>query len=187
MHMTLSSIGCFHPKKYIWTEYCLAAQTPPGYERPSIRAVQQSASTKVDYRPVRPDRLARAPYRSGPRARESTQPLGAVMGHDCTFKARPIGGESCSGQDQGSFSSADLQRELPSVGEALDRQAPVASTSQPSIGKQNNTQSDPSKGVRVYVMLPLDTVSSSAALDNATSPSVLCQPFWILHLGAEGL
>ncbi|CAK0774322.1 hypothetical protein CVIRNUC_004157 [Coccomyxa viridis] len=144
-------------------------ETPPGYERPSIRAVQQSASTKVDYRPVRPDRLARAPYRSGPRARERTQPLGAVMGHDCTFKARPIGGESCSGQDQGSFSSADLQRELPSVGEALDRQAPVASTSQPSIGKQNNTQSDPSKGVRVYVMLPLDTVSSDGQFRYANS------------------
>ena len=177
MHMTLSSTSCFHPDKYIWTESCLAAQTPSGYERPSIRAVKQSASIKVDNRPVSPDRLARAPYRSGLRARESTQPLGAVMGHDCTFKARTAGGDSCSGHDQGSFSSADLQRELPSVEEALERQAAVASTSQPSIGKQNTTQSDPSKGVRVYVMLPLDTVGSSAALDNATSPSVLCQPF----------
>ena len=70
------------------------------------------------------------------------------------------GGNGYGADGPGNNASTGLLRELPSLSEQTKERQAVPSTSQPSSARRRAPTLDPSKGVPVYVMLPLDTVSS---------------------------
>lgn len=145
-------------------------QGPPKHNRITLGVLKHFGTPPADSRVAGFDRLAKATQRFTTRVREGSQPHRAVMRDEAAaLDANTNGSDSCSTREHGKVTSADLQRELPSVSDqARQRQSAVASTSQPSSTRQGRTNADPSKGVPVFVMLPLDTVSSPTALAQST-------------------
>lgn len=70
------------------------------------------------------------------------------------------GNNGYGADEPGNDASTSVLRELPLLSEQTKERQAVPSTSQPSSVRRRAPTLDPSKGVPVYVMLPLDTVSS---------------------------
>lgn len=139
------------------------SQASPRREHYLVGFVQQLAPTKAAVRLPGLNRLARPTQRFTIRARKGSQPFKAVMRDEqLTLTSKANGNGPYKAHEQANAARAAYHRELPSVSEqAKERQAAVPSSSQPSTTRARSTHVDASKGVPVFVMLPLDTVSSS--------------------------
>ncbi len=148
------------------------SQAPPNKERSLVGTPQQLALVKANIKLPGLDSLARPTQRFTIRARKGSEPFKAVMRDDqITLNSKANGNRPYSAHEQANAARADYQRELPSLSDqAKDRQAAVPSSSQPGSARARSTHADASKGVPVFVMLPLDTVSSLKDLA-CTSPT----------------
>ena len=122
---------------------------------------QQLPIIKADIRLPGLYRLARPTQRFTTKARKGSEPFKAVMRDEqLTFDSNANGSKLA--HEQANVARADYHRELPSLSDqAKEPQAAVPSSSQPSSARARNAHTDASKGVPVFVMLPLDTVSFS--------------------------
>ena len=141
----------------------LVSQVPPKQKRFLSVIAQQLPVSKPDARLPGLERLARPTQRFTTRAKKGSEPFKAVMRDEqITFDSKANGTKLYNAHEQANVARADYHRELPSLSDqAKERHAAVPSSSQPSSGRARNTQTDASKGVPVFVMLPLDTVSFS--------------------------
>ena len=139
------------------------SQASPRRERYLVAFGQQLLHIKADIRLLGLDRLARPTQRETIRARKGSQPCKSVMRDEqASLHSKANGNEPYKPHIQASAARADYLRELPSLSEeAKERQVAEPSSSQPSSARARVTHADASKGVPVFVMLPLDTVSSS--------------------------
>ncbi len=138
------------------------SQAPPNQERSLVQISQQLALVKADSKFRGLDRLGRPTQRFTTRARKGSEPFKAVMRDEyLILDSKANGNKPYNAHEQANAARADYQRELPSLSDqAKDRHTAVPSGSQPSSARARSTHADASKGVPVFVMLPLDTVSS---------------------------
>lgn len=143
----------------------LRLQAPPKHQRVLIGFFKHSSSIKADIRLSGLDRLAGSTQRFSTRAREGSKPKKAVMRDEqSTLSLKANGNSLHSSLEPPNVSGTDLHIELPSLSDQVkERQAALPSISQPSSNRSKSAHGDAPKGVPVFVMLPLDTVSSLAS------------------------
>ncbi len=131
-----------------------------------------SKQERVDIRLPGLDRLARA---LTDRVRQGSQPYKAVMREKHPVDAKTNENNGYNTDECGNNASSGLVREPPSLSEECKERQAVPSTCKPSSVRRRAPTSDPSKGVPVYVMLPLDTVSSPHPPALLKAPFLTCK------------
>ena len=165
-------------------DLCLS-QAPSEPARFFAGITKQLVSIKGDTRLPGLDRLTRSTQRFTTRARRGPEPSKAIMKDEqLTFSPKANGSKLNNAHEQANAASS-FHKELPSLSDqAKERQAAVPSSSQPSSARGRTTHADASRGVPVFVMLPLDTVSFSQQTSLQCSSSLVCGSFKPFFRGA---